>query len=162
MCEFRINTSGMPNDVPPAVPESVRFDESLGFLVRDLYRAMIRMLSQRLSEHGILVAGWYFLRVLWEQDGLTQRELAARVGTVEPTAVTALRVLEQQGYVTRVRNPADRRKSEVFLTDAGRALQATLLPISNEVNEAASAALTPAERQMLEALLRRARSGMPG
>jgi DNA-binding MarR family transcriptional regulator len=152
----------MPNDFSSPDQQPAAFDETLGFQVRDLHRAIMRMLSQRLSEHGMHVAGWYFLRVLWQQDGLTQRELAARVGTVEPTAVTALRALEQQGYIRRERNASDRRKSQVFLTDAGRALRETLLPISNEVNEAAAAALAPAERQILMGLLRRARSGMPG
>jgi DNA-binding MarR family transcriptional regulator len=152
----------MLNESPPSPPAPTAFEETLGYLVRDLYRAIMRMLSQRLSEHGIHVSSWYFLRVLWEEDGLTQRELAARVGTVEPTAVTALRQLEQQGYVRRERHATDRRKSLVSLTESGRALQTVLMPISREVNEAAAAALSPAERQMLEALLRRARSGMPG
>jgi DNA-binding MarR family transcriptional regulator len=144
-----------PDEAPP------RFDDSLGYLVRDLYRAIIRMLTQRLADHGVQVASWYFLRVLWEEEGLTQRELAARVNTVEPAAVTALRSLEQAGHIRRERSPTDRRKTYVFLTDRGRALQTTLLPISREVNDAAAAALSQAERQLLEALLRRARSGMP-
>jgi DNA-binding MarR family transcriptional regulator len=152
----------MPDNIRPDSPAPVRFEETLGFLVRDFYRAIARMLTQRLSEHGIHVSCYYFLRVLWEEDGITQRELAARVGTVEPTAVTALRQLEQQGYVRRERTANDRRKSRVSLTESGRALKTRLLPISREVNEAAGAALTDAERQALESLLRRARSGLPG
>lgn len=152
----------MPDLYRSDSPKPVSFEDTLGFLVRDFYRAMIRMLTQRLSEHGIHVSSFYFLRVLWEEDGLTQRELAARVGTVEPTAVTALRQLEQQGYVRRERIASDRRKSRVSLTESGRALKEVLLPVSREVNEAAAATLTQAERQMLEALLRRARSGLPG
>jgi DNA-binding MarR family transcriptional regulator len=152
----------MPDNIRPDTPAPVPFEDTLGYLIRDYYRAIVRMLTQRLSEHGMHVSCWYFLRVLWEENGLTQRELAARVGTVEPTAVTALRQLEEQGYVRRERIAHDRRKTRVSLTESGRALEEVLLPISREVNDAACATLTQAERRMLEALLRRARSGLPG
>ena len=40
---------------------------------------------------------WYFLRVLWITDGLSQRELSARVGMMEPTTVIALRSMRTLG-----------------------------------------------------------------
>jgi hypothetical protein len=51
---------------------------SLGYLVRDANRAFQRLLERRISPHGVTRGQWYFLRVLWEEDGLSQRELSAR------------------------------------------------------------------------------------
>ena len=51
---------------------------SLGYLVRDANRAFQRLLEKRISPHGVTRGQWYFLRVLWEEDGLSQRELSAR------------------------------------------------------------------------------------
>ena len=66
---------------------------SLGYLVRDANRAFQRLLERRITPHGVSRGQWYFLRVLWEEDGLSQRELSARVGMMEPTSFRRLIVL---------------------------------------------------------------------
>ena len=71
--------------------------ESSGFLVRDANRAFQRLLEKRITGFGLKRGQWYFLRVLWTEDGLSQRELSARVGTMEPTTVIALRSMEKSG-----------------------------------------------------------------
>ncbi len=80
---------------------------------------------------------WYFLRALWHEDGLTQRELSVRVGTMEPTTLSAILVMEKKGLVRRVRNPDDRRKWHIHLTPKGRAAKAKLLPLAREVVDTA-------------------------
>lgn len=136
------------------------FDESVGFLVRDLNRAIQRALQAALATSGVAPGAWYFLRVLWEEEGLTQRELASRVGMMEPTAVIALRGLERAGWIERTRNPTDRRKIHVTLTPSGRALREALLPLAHEVNARATAGLDAGERITLMALLRRMRANL--
>lgn len=136
------------------------FDESVGFLVRDLNRAIQRALQAKLAESGVAPGAWYFLRVLWEEEGLTQRELASRVGMMEPTAVIALRGLERAGWITRTRNPGDRRKIHVTLTPSGRALRERLLPLAHAVNAEVCRGLSAEERATFLALLRRARGNL--
>jgi DNA-binding MarR family transcriptional regulator len=96
---------------------------------------------------------WRFLRVLWREDGITQRELSRRVGMREPTTVIALKSLERSGFVTRAKSEADRRKVHVFLTPTARALQPVLLPAVAEVNDVALAGLTDAEVAVLRKAL---------
>jgi DNA-binding MarR family transcriptional regulator len=142
-----------------AVPTApLHFADSIGFQVRDLNRAMQRALQGLLAPHGVAPGGWYFLRVLWEEEGLTQRELANRVGMMEPTAVIALRGLERAGWIARRRNPNDRRKIHIRLTPAGRALREELLPLAHAVNARATGGLDEADRATLLALLRRMRT----
>lgn len=116
--------------------QDVEFDSetSIGYLLRDTYRAFTKILQARISAHGVTIGQWYFLRVLWDEDGLTQRELSQRVGMMEPTTVTALNGMEKRGYVTRVRNTDDKRKVNIFLTDKGKALRNVLLPHAIDVN----------------------------
>ena len=52
---------------------------------------------------------------------LSQRELSARVGTMEPTTVIALRSMEKSGLIRRVRSSDDKRRSQVWLTPEGAA-----------------------------------------
>jgi DNA-binding MarR family transcriptional regulator len=110
------------------------FADSIGFLVRDLNRAIQRDLQSRIAAHGVPPGAWYFLRVLWEEDGLTQRELARRVGMREPTAVIALRGMEAAGWLRRVRSAEDRRKVHLYLTGSGQALREVLMPAAHAVN----------------------------
>jgi DNA-binding MarR family transcriptional regulator len=136
------------------------FDESVGFLVRDLNRAIQRALQAKLAASGVAPGAWYFLRVLWEEEGLTQRALAGRVGMMEPTAVIALRGLERAGWIFRTRNPTDRRKIHVSLTPAGRALRERLLPLAHAVNAEVCRGLSAEDQAGLVALLRRARGNL--
>src|SRR5882672_11202367 len=87
--------------------------ESSGYLVRDAHRAFQRLLGKRIAAYGITRGQWYFLRVLWTEDGLSQRELSARVGMMEPTTVIALRSMEKSGLIRRVRSTDDKRISHV-------------------------------------------------
>jgi DNA-binding MarR family transcriptional regulator len=135
-------------------------EDSLGYQVRDLNRLMQRALAQRIAPHGVTSGAWYFLRVLWEEDGLTQRELADRTATQEPTAVIALRSMEEAGWITRARSAEDKRKVHVHLTPAGRALRETLLPEARAVIAAATAGMNEAECATLLALLRRTRAAL--
>src|SRR5487761_1827056 len=103
-------------------------EQSVGHQVRWTHRALQRALEGRIRPYGITLGMWYFLRALWEEDGLSQRELSARAGTAEPTTVTALHAMERRGLVARVQNRKDRRKSNIFLTKSARALRNRLLP----------------------------------
>ena len=67
-----------------AVPE-----DRLAHLVKDAWRAYVRALQMRLTEHSVSFGHWTFLRILWERDGLTQRELSAEAGVMEPTTYSA-------------------------------------------------------------------------
>ena len=89
------------------------------------------------------IGQWYFLRVLWDEDGLTQRELSLRVGMMEPTTVTALNGMEKRGYVRRVRNTEDKRKVNIYLTETGQALRNVLLPQAIDVNIRSVAGVSP-------------------
>lgn len=55
-------------------------DESLGFLLAEAVRVTRRLLYGQLAKQGIRGGSWHVLRVLWEGDGVTQRELANRLG----------------------------------------------------------------------------------
>jgi MarR family transcriptional regulator, organic hydroperoxide resistance regulator len=111
--------------------------QSSGFLVRDANRAFQRLLEKRIAPYGIARGQWYFLRVLWSEDGLSQRELSARVGTMEPTTVIALRSMEKSGLVRRVRSDEDKRRAQVWLTPKAKRLRAELLALARGITDAA-------------------------
>jgi MarR family transcriptional regulator, organic hydroperoxide resistance regulator len=133
----------------PSLPREL----SVGYQIRATHRLMQRALQSRIEQHGVTLGMWYFLRVLWTEEGLTQSELSRRVGTMEPTTLAAIRDMERAGIVTRSPDPTDRRKINIFLTEHGRSLEAKLLPFAIEVVESALNGLTAREVRMLLDLL---------
>lgn len=112
-------------------------NDRLAHLVKDATRALLRALQMRLVEHGVSPGHWSFLRILWEHDGLTQRELSEQAGVMEPTTFSALKAMEQMEYVSRRHMPDNRKNVHVFLTPKGRALRDKLVPLAEEVNRVA-------------------------
>jgi len=126
---------------------------SVGFLVRRTHRAFTRALQARIAPHGVSIGMWFFLRALWQEDGISQRALSQRVGMMEPTTASALTNMECKGLVRRIRNRTDRRIVNVFLTERGQGLRRELLPLAAEVNEAALRGVSVSEVAQLRALL---------
>ena len=89
---------------------------------------------------------WSFLRILWERDGLTKRELSIEAGVMEPTTSVALRAMASVGYVTLERRPDNRKNVYVFLTPLGRGLKDKLVPLAEEVNALALQGIEPQAR----------------
>jgi MarR family transcriptional regulator, organic hydroperoxide resistance regulator len=116
-------------------------DDRLAHLIRDVARAQMRALQLRLQAHGVSFGHWTFLRILWIEDGLTQRELSELAGVMEPTTFTAVKAMEQMGLIERRQLPGNRKNMHVFLTPAGRALEKTLVPLAEEVNHVSVAGL---------------------
>jgi MarR family transcriptional regulator, organic hydroperoxide resistance regulator len=139
-------------------------NDRMAHLVKDAMRAFDRSLEMRLADHGVPIGQWRFLRVLWETDGLTQRELSREAGVMEPTTFAALKAMTSRGLVVRRQLAGNRRKVHVFLTAKGRALKAKLVPLAEDVNRRAvagvpSSEITATRRTLLAVLENLARDG---
>jgi DNA-binding MarR family transcriptional regulator len=147
----------------PAIREILRHwrdaipNDRLAHLVKHAARGLARALQMRLTEHAVSYGHWTFLRILWESEGLTQRQLSDQAGVMEPTTFSALNAMEQRGYVVRRASPRNRKEIHVYLTPKGRALKGKLVPLAEEVNEVAlrdvAAADIAATRRTLLALI---------
>ncbi len=128
-------------------------DDRLAHLIRDAGRSLGQSLSSRLAAHDVPFGHWVFLRVLWERDGLTQRELSDAAGVTEPTTFAAVKALEERGLISRRHEPGNRRKLYVYLTDVGQALRDELVPLAEEVNRIAVEGVDPAHLDVVRDVL---------
>lgn len=117
-------------------------NDRIAHLIRDAARGVTRALQIRLADHHVTFGHWVYLRVLWEHDGLTQRELSERAGLMESTTHTALLRMEQAGYVQRRTQGDNKRRQHVFLTRQGKALKKKLVPLAESVNEIAMSGIS--------------------
>lgn len=118
-------------------------DRSYGYQSRATHRAFDRLLQQQLREHGLTNGYWYVLRVLWEEEGTTQRELARAANLTESSAVIMLDSMQRAGLVSRKRDPADGRRQRVYLTAKAKRLKPKLLPVAGELNAVAARGIAP-------------------
>ena len=116
---------------------------SIGYLARVNFRMFAKALERLTLPHGVSAGQWRSLRVLWEEDNITQRELSERTGTKEATIVHAVRGLVDAGLAQRKRCTVDKRKLYVTLTPQARRLRAKLMPMVVQVNELAIEGIDP-------------------
>ena len=101
--------------------------ESIGLLMRIALFGLRASFKAELTKHRVPWSAWHYFRVLYEHDGISQRELTERVGAMQPNTVSVLQTMVKAGWVTITRG-ADRRSTVVSLTQKGRKLMERLLP----------------------------------
>jgi DNA-binding MarR family transcriptional regulator len=134
--------------------------DSVGFVVREVWRLIARCLQPRIAREGVSIGMWFVLRMLWDEDGMTQRELGERVGINGPTMVAALNSMARAGLVKRVNNQTDRRKTNVFLTAHGRRMKRKLWPMAAEVLALGLSGLNRSQVQSLNKMLAQVRMNL--
>jgi DNA-binding MarR family transcriptional regulator len=127
-------------------------NDRLAHLVKDATRALVRALQMRLAAHVVSFGHWTYLRILWEADGLTQRELSEQAGVTEPTTFSALKAMERLGYIRR-RRRRDRKQVDILLTPKGRRLRHELVPLAEAVNSIAVRGVPKADIAATRAVL---------
>lgn len=108
-------------------------------------------LDERLRATGLTQARWVaLLQIVRAGEGVTQRELAERVGIEGPTLVRILDALEHQGLIERCPVQGDRRAKQIRLT---KVAQPVLTEINRIVNEVRREILVDVSRDELAACL---------
>ena len=135
----------------------------------DVYRTLgttVRLLRSRLDRAlqavGLRLGQFQVLRLLWEKDGLTPRELSERLGVEMPTVTRTVQRMLRDGLVRREAHPADARSVCIFLAPRGIELEAAVAKILSEETDASLAGFTAAERDALVAYLERMAANVSG
>ncbi|MET7290280.1 MarR family winged helix-turn-helix transcriptional regulator [Streptomyces sp. NPDC005573] len=129
----------------PTPAQSTGFDFPLvrrtGYLLNKAGAILMEDAERALAEQGMRLRYFYVLAALESDLSLSQQDLS-RLLHLDPTTMVALvDEMERAGQVERRRNPADRRRYILRLTDEGRAAL-----------ERAGRAVDAVEREFLEAV----------
>ncbi|MCQ0989656.1 MarR family winged helix-turn-helix transcriptional regulator [Jiella marina] len=130
-------------------------DRSAGYLVNHMARLFARALQERIAPLGLSTGTFPVLLVLWEDEGLTQRDLVARLDIEQATMANTLTRMERDGLITRKKDPSDGRVQRIWLTQRARQLHEPATQAANEVNEIALSNLTEEEKQTFLDLIAR-------
>ena len=112
--------------------------KSYAYQVRGTHRLFARLLEKQITNSGIKTGDWYLLRVLWEKDGISQKELSRQSFLTESSVVTMLNSMAKAGLVVRERDENDKRRMKILLTEKARGLREELLPVARDINARAT------------------------
>jgi MarR family transcriptional regulator, organic hydroperoxide resistance regulator len=128
----------------------------------DVFRALgnvVRVVRARmdraLQRCGLRLGQYQVLRHLWDDDGLTPREIADRLTVEMPTVTRTVQRMVRDGLVERQAHPDDARSVRIYLTKRGLDLRAQLAATVAEQTEHAMRGFTPEERTRFVAMLER-------
>lgn len=125
------------------------------FLLAQLGAHVAARYGERVAALDLSPAQTGVLRLVRTEPGLTQRDLATRLGVVPSTVVALVDGLESRGLVERRRSPTDRRQHALHLTDDGMRTMGEIRTVATDHDADVTAALDDDERRVLVALLRR-------
>ncbi|MDH5187396.1 MAG: MarR family transcriptional regulator [Rhodospirillaceae bacterium] len=130
-------------------------NNSIGYLLSIAQKLTMAMLADRLSPLGVTPAQWQVLVVLWEEDGIVQRDIAERMVIEQATLTRTLDRMERDGFVERRPDEQDRRRTRVFVTERGFGLINTLVPEALKVLGAITDGFNDEEINIFRSFLRR-------
>lgn len=94
------------------------FESSVGFVVNNTAKAFQKALDAELRKNvGVTISQWRVISTLTRQPGLTQKEIADRVGIEGSTLVPIIDKMEKDGFVNRKLDNQDRRINRIYLTN---------------------------------------------
>ncbi len=133
------------------------YQNSSAFIVRSTAKAFESAFDQQLRKKAdITVAQSRVIRVLaLVKDGMTQKEIANRIGIEAPTIVPIIDKLEEQGIVIRRPDQNDRRNNLIFLTDKSETKWELIIECALELEKASRQGVSDEELEITKRTLRK-------
>ncbi|NUR03478.1 MAG: MarR family transcriptional regulator [Streptomyces sp.] len=135
---------------------------SPGLMLALLGHEAMRRLKDAHTANGLTPRQFHILGLLHDGGSLAQTDLAAATDTAASVLVTQLNPLEADGLVERTRDPRDRRRHLVVLTEAGQQQLRAAAAAQEEVEDELFGSLNDSQRTQLTQLLMLVRDDLTG
>ena len=104
-------------------------NESIGRSISFLNRYGSHYINEQLREYNLSASQYPYLAILFQNEGLSQDEIASILKIDKGTAARSIAKLEQAGYVERKVFNVDKRIKKLYLTDKAHSFQPKLTSI---------------------------------
>ncbi|WP_028547150.1 MarR family winged helix-turn-helix transcriptional regulator [Paenibacillus taiwanensis] len=131
----------------------MELEKYIGVIVHRADLKLNNYYQKVVNPFDITVDQWEILVVLWEHEGITQKELAERLTKDQTNIARMLFKLEKKSFIYRVTHETDRRSLRVYLTDKGRDVKEEILAPSIEAYQKTIEGLTEEEVETFRRIL---------
>ena len=121
--------------------------------ISQLYRKGSSYINKEISKYGIGSGQFMFLLELYKKDGKNQEEIAEDLKMDKGTTARALKKLEEQGFVTRIKDVNDKRANKIYLNNKAKEVEDGVLDVLIDWNKQITKTLTKEEEDVLKNLL---------
>ena len=131
------------------------FESSIGFIVNRTARAFVKALDSELHDKvGITVGQWKVIVMLVKyNNGLTQKEIADKLGLEGPTLIPIIDKMEKEELVVRKVDPSDRRNNRIYRTGKADALWDRMMQCASKVRHVSVKEISEADLNIMRAVL---------
>lgn len=137
------------------MPAAVDRLRNLGFLIRDVSRLYGRHFERRARDLELTLAQCKVLAHLSRNEGISQARLAELTETDPMTLVRTLDRMQQDQWIERRPDPADRRAHRLYLCEEAKPVLARMWKIADQARSEVISVLGAQECQQLLELLGR-------
>ena len=138
--------------------ESLKLSNQVCFPLYACSKELVNQYNPYLKKLGLTYTQYIVMMVMWESESVSSRELADKLHLDYGTLTPVLKKLENTGYLTRRRDPADERLLILSITEKGMELRDEALKIPPCI--AACVGLDEEEFKMLYLLTYKALNNM--
>lgn len=131
----------------------MELEKYIGVIVHRADLKLNNYYQKVVNPFDITVDQWEILVILWEKEGITQKDLAERLYKDQTNIARMLFKLEKKGFVHRVTHESDRRALRVYLTAKGRDIKNEILEPSIEAYKKTVEGLTDEEVETFRRIL---------
>ena len=141
-------------------PTAPGIKDTPSYLIAKVARAHRKRADELLNQVGLHAGQEMMIDALWNEDAMSQSDLADALGIRKATVTIALIPLGRDGLIERERDANDQRVIRVRLTHKGREKGAGIRRAWAALDEQTTRDLTEAELTCLENLLGKIRSNL--
>jgi MarR family transcriptional regulator, organic hydroperoxide resistance regulator len=136
--------------------------EFLPYLVNRAGALMAREFARALEPLGLVLNDWRVLAALLSRAELRMSELAEITSIDRTTLSRIVGRMSEADLVARSRPDEDAREVRVDLTDHGRKVATSILPLAHHYEQVSLAGLSPEEARQLKAMLTKVFANLEG
>ena len=129
---------------------------SATYLAGQLAKCFARSLQNRAAGLGFSPGQFPVLLELWQEDGLTQKQLLDRLEVEQATLANTLSRMERDGLIRREPHPHDGRAQIIQLTESARDLEKSAIDAAAEADAALFEGFRHFERELMLEYMRMA------
>ena len=128
---------------------------TLGMLIGQVHRLSTKRFVQNSHTHGLEISldQWLVLGPIWKNDGISQKDIAEYCGKDKTSVTKIIDTLEKKNLVVRVTDQLDHRVKRVVLSQKGRELFISALPVMAQTRDELRSGISDKEIEALKSIL---------
>ena len=128
---------------------------TLGMLIGQVHRLSTKRFVQNSHTHGLEISldQWLVLGPVWKNDGISQKDISEYCGKDKTSVTKIIDTLQKKNLVVRVTDQLDHRVKRVVLSQKGRELFLSALPVMAQTRDELRSGISDKEIEALKSIL---------